>query len=241
MKGRGQRPHKRSGDVGILFEDRDLVVLDKPAGLLAVPIPGSRARNLKELVDEYLAPSKQKAFVVHRIDRYTSGVIVFAKNREARSVLIRQFRSLTPQRIYWALVRGIVSPAEGELRHVLKLTARGFRQEVVSGRDRGGTPAVSRYRVLEYLAGVTLLEVQLLTGLKNQIRVQLCASGHPVVGDRHYAASEKEEKGIGRQALHARSLGFRHPRTQRFVNFEAPPAPDFERLLRTHGRTKSGR
>lgn len=242
MTGRGPKRRKgTTGEVGILFEDPELIVLDKPAGLLAVPIPGSRARNLKALVDTYLATAKQKAEVVHRIDRYTSGVMVFAKNREARRALIEQFRALTPQRIYWALVRGHVEPAEGEMRHLLKLTSRGFRQEVVNGRHQGGTPAVARYRVLELLSGVTLLEVRLVTGLKNQIRVQLCASGHPLVGDRHYAASEKEEKAINRQALHARSLGFLHPRTHQFVTFEAPLAPDFERLLRTFRRAKTGR
>lgn len=234
MKGRGQRRRNRKiGEVGILFEDRDLLVLDKPAGLLAVPIPGSRARNLKDLVDTYLAPFEQKAEIVHRIDRYTSGVMVFAKNREARRPLVKQFRELTPHRIYWALVRGRVEPAEGEMRHSLKLTSRGFRQVVVNGRHPGGTPAVTRYRVLETLSGVTLLEVRLLTGLKNQIRVQLCASGYPLVGDRHYAPSEEKEEAISRQALHARSLGFLHPRTEQFVTFEAPLPPDFEHLLHT--------
>jgi 23S rRNA pseudouridine1911/1915/1917 synthase len=234
MKASGQRRRDRKiGEAGILFEDADLIVLDKPAGLLAVPIPGSRARNLKGLVDAYLAPVKQKAEIVHRIDRYTSGVMVFAKNRTARHALVEQFRELTPQRVYWALVRGRVEPAEDEMRHFLKLTSRGFRQVVVSGRHPGGTPALARYRVLEHLSGVTLLEVRLVTGLKNQIRVQLGALGYPLVGDRHYAASEKKERAISRQALHDRSLGFLHPRTQQFVSFEAPPARDFEQLLRT--------
>lgn len=237
MKGRGQGHRNRKiGEVGILFEDRDLLVLDKPAGLLAVPIPGSRARNLRDLVDAYLAPFGQKSGIVHRIDRYTSGVMVFAKNHPARRGLVKQFRELTPHRIYWALVRGHVEPAEGEMRHLLKLTSRGFRQVVVNGRHQGGTQAVSCYRVLERLPGVTLLEVRLLTGLKNQIRVQLCASGYPLVGDRHYAPAEKKEKGIKRQALHARSLGFLHPLTQEHVTFEAPLSPDFEYLLRTFRR-----
>jgi len=237
-KKRGPKRKERGrwvGPAAILFQDRDLLVLDKPAGLLAVPIPGSRAVNLKDLVDGHLAPFEQRAGVVHRIDRYTSGVMVFARNPEARASLVEQFRGLTPERVYWALVRGRVDPAEGELRHALKLTPHGFRQVVVDARDPEGKEAVTRYRVLESLAGVTLLEVRLVTGLKNQIRVQLCAAGHPLVGDRHYAPAEKAEPGIDRQALHARSLAFRHPRTGERVRFEAPLPPDLQRLLRAYG------
>lgn len=218
----GMRPFR------IVHEDADVVVVDKKAGLLTVPIPGSRARNLKDLLDRYLQGRTGRALQVHRIDRYTSGLVVFAKTPRARELLVAQFRERTPERLYLAIVRGAVAQEAGALRHRLELTTHGFRQRVVA---RGGTEAVTHYRVLERLRGVTLLEVRLETGLKNQIRVQLQAAGHPLVGDRHYEATEAQEARLARQALHAWRLGFTHPGTGRSVRYEAPLAADMERLL----------
>ncbi len=215
----------------IVFEDKELIVVNKPAGMLAVPIPGSRVKNLRDLLNELLRSRKQKAIIVHRIDRYTSGLMVFAKNQPAHAHLVKQFLSHTPTRIYLALVRGKVAPQEGELRHYLKLTTHGFRQVVVRDEKAGGTLAITRYRVVEEFPNATLLEVQLVTGLKNQIRVQLAAAGHPIIGDRHYVPSEKEEKNIDHQALHAYRLGFVHPRTGKYVEFTAEPPEDFRQLV----------
>ncbi len=221
-RGRGRDLRAR-----IVHEDRDLILVDKPAGLLAVPIPGSRAQNLRDQLADYLAARHQKVFTVHRIDRYTSGLMVFAKHRAAHALLVKQFLAHTPTRLYLALVRGRPEPAEGELRHYLKQTAWGFRQVVVRGPEAGGTLAVSRYRVLEALGGASLLEVQLVTGLKNQIRVQFAEAGHPIVGDRHYVASEKEQAPIDHQMLHAARLGFVHPGTGKPVEFRARPPQRF--------------
>ncbi len=223
------RPRRRSrGPFRIVFEDPHLLVAAKPAGLLTVPIPGKRSRNLKDLLDRYLTSQKRRARAVHRIDRYTSGLVVFAKGYRAWEGLVEQFRAHTPERVYLAVVRGAVEPPEGTLRHRLELTRDGFRQRVV---ERGGTPAVTHYRVLERFRGATLLELRLETGLKNQIRVQLRAAGHPLVGDRHYSVEEAAETRLGRQALHAWRLGFVHPVTGRPVRFEAPVPSDLERLL----------
>lgn len=221
----GMRPFR------IVHEDTDLVVVDKKAGLLTVPIPESKARNLKDLLDRYLQGRGGRALQVHRIDRYTSGLVVFARTPRARQLLVAQFREHSPERLYLALVRGAVAADAGTLRHRLELTTHGFRQKVV---ERGGTEAVTHYRVLERLRGVTLLEVRLETGLKNQIRVQLQAAGHPLVGDRHYEAGEADEVRLARQALHAWKLGFVHPGTGRAVRYEAPLAPDMERLVAAH-------
>jgi 23S rRNA pseudouridine1911/1915/1917 synthase len=225
----------------ILHEDRDLLVIDKPAGLLASPIKRSRVQNARDLLNVYLSPRHQEARVVHRLDRYTSGVLVFAKTRASQTHLVEQFKAHTPRRCYWALVRGHMDASESELRHYLHLTTRGFRQVVAKNAKEKGTLAIARYRLLERMPEVSLLEVELVTGLKNQIRVQLWACGHPVVGDRHYASSEKEETAIDRQALHSRKLGFLHPRTGLLVEFTAPLPSDFVRLIEKYRGRKSSR
>ena len=228
----------RSPELAIVHEDGDIVVIRKPVGLLAVPIKGARARNAKDLLSAQLARKGQKAIVVHRIDLYTSGLMVFAKHRAAHAHLVRQFLAHTPTRVYLTLVRGHPDPPEGELRHYLKLTAYGFRQVVVPGEKEGGTLAITRYRVLELMPRATLVEAQLVTGLKNQIRVQFAVSGMPIVGDRHYVASEKDTREINYQALHAFRLGFVHPRTERYVEFAAEPPKEFARLVEAYRRQK---
>lgn len=222
------RRKARGNPFRIVHEDPHLLVADKDPGVLTVPIPGKRSRNLKELLDRYLVSQKREALPVHRIDRYTSGLVVFAKSRRAWQHLVAQFRARTPERVYLALARGRIDGEAGTLRHRLELTTDGFRQRVVR---EGGTEAVTHYRVRERLAGATLLEVRLESGLKNQIRVQFRAAGHPLVGDLHYAAEEAREVALGRQALHAWKLGFLHPATEEPVAFEAPLAPDMQRLV----------
>lgn len=224
---RNRRRPRRQEPYRIVFEDGHLLVADKDAGTLSVPIPGSKARNLKAMLDGYLASSRGRALVVHRIDRYTSGLVVFAKEHRTHQQLVSQFRAHTPERVYLALVRGDVRDETGTLRHRLELSTHGFRQRVVR---QGGTEAVTHYRVLERLRGVTLVEARLDTGLKNQIRVQFQAAGHPLVGDRHYEAGEAATA-LNRQALHSWRLTFAHPATGRPATFEAPLAADLARLV----------
>lgn len=224
----------------VVHEDKDILVIDKPAGLLAVPIPGSRAPNAQEILARSLGKEKGSVLAVHRIDRYTSGLMVFARTRLARAHLVRQFLAHTPLRLYLALVRGWPGAQEGELRHFLKKVSWGFRQLVVPGEGEGGTLAVTRYRVLERFRGAALVEAQLVTGLKNQIRVQLAAAGMPIWGDRHYVPQEKEALGIERQALHASRLGFVHPRSETYVEFSAEPPEDFLKLLDALRRSSEG-
>ena len=224
---RTRRPKARS--FRIVHEDQRLLVVDKNAGILTVPIPEKRSPNLKDFLDEYLASQKKEALPVHRIDRYTSGLVVFAKDRKAWEHLVAQFRARTPERTYLAVVRGQIPADEGTLRDRLELTTDGFRQRVTR---TGGTEAVTHYRVLERFAGATFVEVRLETGLKNQIRIQFRTFGHPLVGDRHYARAEESESLLKRQALHAFRLGFVHPGTGRPMSCQAPMAPDLERLLK---------
>jgi RluA family pseudouridine synthase len=210
-----------------VYQDRDLIVVDKAAGILTAPFGPQRSRNVKELLDKYLSSQKHQALTVHRIDRYTSGLLLFAKTVWAKEHLVEQFRSHKPRRVYLALVRGRVDVESATLQHQLELSQDGFLQRVV---DRGGTPAVCHYRVLETLVDAALLEITLQTGLKNQIRVQLAAIGHPLVGDRQYSAAEKNAC-IDRQALHAHKLGFEHPRQRRQLEYCTEPPRDFANAL----------
>lgn len=215
----------------IIDQDKDIFVVDKPAGLLAVPIPDSNVKNLFDLVADHLGKHGVRVGVVHRIDRYTSGLMVFAKNKRAYDDLRDKFRNHEPKRTYLAMVRGVIEQDEGTLEHHLKLIKDGFRNIVVDPDEEGATPARLSYKVKERYLENTLVEVQLDTGLKNQIRVQFEHIGHQLVGDQHYAPEEEGEPLINRQALHAYRLAFEHPRKNRTVNYEAKIPADILRLM----------
>lgn len=221
----------------VLYEDRQLIAVNKPAGILTVPISGMRSANLQDALELYLEPQNKRALTVHRIDRYTSGVVLFAKSNRARSDLVKQFRGHEPARIYLAMVRGIPDPPEAELVHYMKRVKDGFRNVIVPESDPDGSRARLFFRVLERYAETCLIEVALDTGLKNQIRVQLAEIGHPTVGDRHYVSDEQEEKLINRQALHASRLEFYHPATGDIIGIEAPVPKDFKRLMIHYRKT----
>ena len=235
--GRNQSPRKRpmrskkDRTIHIVYEDNDMLVSVKPSGLLSVPIPNMQSANLLEALNMELSINNEKAITVHRIDRYTSGLVVFAKNSVAHKDLVKQFLSHTPIRTYLCLVRGIVNKDEGELLHYLKKVQRGFRNVVVQEGDPEGALARMTYKVLERHAETTLLQVNLDTGLKNQIRVQLAQVDHPLVGDRHYSENEIDEPLIDRQALHSWKLTLNHPRTGKPTHFEADIASDMRRLI----------
>lgn len=222
----------------ILYEDPFLIALDKPSGILTVPVPGMRSANLLNALDDYLERQKKRAHTVHRIDRYTTGVVLFAKTNKARDGLLKQFRNHQPARIYLALVRGTPDPPEGELIHFMKRVKEGFRNVIVSKEDPEGTKARLLYRVVESYPTTSLLEIALDTGLKNQIRVQLAEFGHPSVGDRHYVMEEQKEKLINRQALHASRLEFYHPETGKIIGLTAPLPKDLNRLILHYSHLK---
>jgi 23S rRNA pseudouridine1911/1915/1917 synthase len=229
-----KKPVKRSKKdraITLVFEDNDFLVASKPSGLLSVPIPNMRSANLLEALNEELSIHNEKAITVHRIDRYTSGLVVFAKNSNAHKDLVRQFLSHTPIRTYLALVRGVVKLDEGELIHFLKKVPQGFRNVSVSRDDPEGAMARLTFKVLERYETTTLVQINLDTGLKNQIRVQFAEFGHPLVGDRHYSESEIKEERIDRQALHSWKLELDHPRHGKAMFFEADIPSDMRRLI----------
>jgi 23S rRNA pseudouridine1911/1915/1917 synthase len=219
-----------SGELSVLYEDDAIIALNKPAKLLAVPAENSGAPSALSIVSAELKRRRQRTLVVHRIDRYTSGILLFAKTWPDREALVRQFLEHSPVRQYLAVVRGHLKSKEGRLVHHFR--QEGMFQKVTRERDPKGTRAELRYKVERLLRGASLVRVSLVTGLQNQIRVQLSALGHPVIGDRKYHPEEASERRITRVALHAAHLEFAHPRTGEIVSIDCEPPADFQALVR---------
>jgi 23S rRNA pseudouridine1911/1915/1917 synthase len=225
-----------AGDLPIVYEDEALIVLNKPAGLLAVPLPLERrhdARSVLEDLEGYLRRVRRRAFVVHRIDRDTSGLVLFAKSEAAQLTLKEQFKRRTPERVYLAVVYGVPSPPAGTWHDHLVWDVKALIQKETSPRDPRGKEAVCHYRVLERFAAASLIEVQLVTGKRNQIRIQARLRGHTLVGEVRYVYGPADLRSIAfpRQALHAHRLAFRHPRDGRDMSFEVPLPDDMAGLV----------
>jgi 23S rRNA pseudouridine1911/1915/1917 synthase len=219
----------------IIHEDRDIIVVNKPAGLLTVPIPKSKAVNLFELLKQQVKRSGP-VFVVHRIDRFTSGIVLFARNRKAYEALKAQFIDRSAIRTYIAVVHG-VPRTTGTLTHHLKLIKDSFKNVAVDPNDPKASMARLNYKVVETFGEkASVLQIQLDTGLKNQIRVQFDLIGHPVIGDVQYGA-QKDTMGMDRQALHAHRLEFKHPGNRAIMRLEAPLPKDMQKLI-TRLKTK---
>ncbi len=207
----------------ILYEDRDIIVIDKSAGLLTVKAPYEKEKTAHHILTNYIRKgslkSKKQLFVVHRLDRDTSGVLVFAKSFEAKENLKLQWKNVKKK--YIAVVHGILTEKSGIITSYL---TENEDYEVFSVKDsRKGELAKTRYRVIKEAKKFSLLEIELLTGKKNQIRVHFSEKGHPLVGDDKYG---KKGEPKSRLALHSQSLTFRHPRSGKELTFEAE-APGF--------------
>ncbi|HEY7405445.1 MAG TPA: RNA pseudouridine synthase [Candidatus Angelobacter sp.] len=206
-----------------------MAAVDKPAGLAAVPVKGSDAPSAWSMLSAELRRKRQRAFVVHRIDRFTSGIMLFAKTEQDRDALVQQFLNHTPVRQYLAVVRGHPGKREGTLVHYFR--REGMFQKLTRANDPQGARAELHYSVERPLRAASLLRVTLVTGLQNQIRVQFSAIGHPVIGDRKHHPAEATERRIGRVALHAAHLEFIHPRSGERISVDCAAPPDFKSLL----------
>jgi 23S rRNA pseudouridine1911/1915/1917 synthase len=225
----------RIGKLEILFEDEVLVVVNKPPGLLSVPLERkSAADSVYSLIQDHFRPrGKRRPFVVHRIDRDTSGLVLFAKDARAQARLKEQFKRREPERVYWAVVYGRPTPPQGTWRDHLVWDQKALIQKETHPRDPRAHEAISEYRTLEAFVDAALLEVRLHTGRRNQIRLQARLRGHTLIGERRYVYGPDTLRGIAfeRQALHAYRLAFRHPLDDRALAFEAPVPADFQALL----------
>ncbi len=235
--GTGRKPIAigQARDLPILFEDDAVVVLNKPAGVLAVPLARREdARSVFDDLKAYLRARRRRPFVVHRIDRDTSGIVVFAKTAAAQERLKDQFKRHRPQRIYQAVVYGHPTPSSGTWLDRLVWDERALVQKATHPRDPRAKEAISRYRVLErFPSGASLVEISLVTGRRNQIRIQARLRGHTLVGEQRYTFGPDDLRPIDfpRQALHAWRLTFEHPVTGRAIEFEAPLPPDMSELI----------
>jgi 23S rRNA pseudouridine1911/1915/1917 synthase len=247
---RPQRRRVRSR-LPVLHEDADVLIVDKPAGLLTVPTEDREKDTAWSRALQYLQRrygGRPHAGIVHRLDKDTSGALAFARNREALHVLQDLFRTHAIEREYVALVLG-APPDRGTFDADLvreaglrRRTVRAAGERGVAGRADGtrGRPAsrravvrraVTRFRTLERFPDAALVAVRPETGRTHQIRVHFAEAGYPILGDRVYGSASGAAERAPRQMLHARTLGFRHPGTGRAVSAEAPLPEDFERAL----------
>jgi 23S rRNA pseudouridine1911/1915/1917 synthase len=221
----------------ILYEDADLLAIDKPPGLVVHPAPGARRGTLVNALAHYLGPwtgtgDPERPGIVHRLDRDTSGVLLVARTPAALEALARQFRERTVEKQYVAIVRGHLSRASGVIDRPIGRHPRERKR--MSVRSRRGRAAVTRWSVLERLRNATLVRLVPETGRTHQLRVHLAALGHPVVGDPVYGRARGTRGTSGdfpRQALHAERIRFRHPTTGSELVITSPLPADLRALL----------
>ena len=264
-------PYRRRGveikpqdiPLDIVYEDEDVLVLNKPAGMVVHPGHGHYEGTLVNALAFHLGLSQgpdegddRMGILVHRIDKDTSGLLAVAKNDEAQLNLAHQFFVHSIERRYNAIVWGDLKEDEGTVDAALMRDPSDRLRFCTTDDETRGKHAVTHWRVLERLGFVTLVECKLETGRTHQIRVHMASIGHPIFGDEKYGGTEIRQGTIyskykqfihncfeicPRQALHARTLGFVHPRTKEFLSFEAPLPADMAALLekwRTYSKAK---
>ncbi len=229
MPATGRTPAKyQPKGLTILFEDKAIIVVDKPAGLLSIGTERDKSRTVHSILNEYVRKgdprSRNRVYIVHRLDRETSGILLLAKSEQAKIFLQGHWQE-TDKR-YLTIVHGLLTPKSGTISSYL---AENSAFKVYSTPDQAqGKLSHTEYRVLKEVKGVSLLEIHLLTGRKHQIRVHLSEQGHPVVGDRKYG---RQNDVHGTLALHARSISFTHPVTNKRLTFETGIPDSFTRLV----------
>lgn len=245
---RAAEPLPEAIPFAILHEDGDLIVLDKPAGLVVHPAPGNESGTLVNALLAHCGEAlpgiggERRPGIVHRLDKDTSGVMVVAKTELALDRLGAAFAARDLDRAYFALAWGVPAPAAGEIAGAIGRDPRDRKRMAVVAAGRGKA-ALTRYKILRAWQGASLVECRLATGRTHQIRVHLASAGHPLVGDPAYlrrtpasarllpAATRGRLLDFPRQALHAASLGFRHPRTGAAMSFASPMPGDMAELI----------
>jgi len=216
--------------LNVVYEDEDLLVVDKPPGLTVHPAPGHPDHTLLNALLSHVPHLAQmgdslRPGIVHRLDKDTSGLMIVAKNRAAQMNLIEQFRTRSVVKVYLALVKGRLTPEKGIIDAAIGRDARNRKRMAVV---KAGMLARTQYQVIKYIDGYTLLEVMPETGRTHQIRVHLAAIGYPVVGDAVYGVRSPH---LSRQFLHACRLGFRLPSSGEYVEFKSELPEDLAQAL----------
>ncbi|MCZ6721558.1 MAG: RluA family pseudouridine synthase [Proteobacteria bacterium] len=244
------RPKAEPIPLSIMYEDAHLIVLDKPAGLVVHPAPGNPNATLVNALIAHCGESlsgiggERRPGIVHRLDKATSGLMVAAKTDRAHRALVDAFAARKVKRTYTAVIWGVILPPKGEIEGAIGRSPVNRKKMAV--RAKGGKPALTRYRTLRRLATdlASVVECRLATGRTHQIRVHFAHKGHPLVGDPLYGGQRRALKGKlpdalrhylrslnGRQALHARLLGFRHPVEGSALEFESSLPDDMTELI----------
>lgn len=229
----------------ILYEDSEVVVINKPAGLVVHPAAGNYTGTLVNALlyhckDLSGIGGKLRPGIVHRLDKDTTGVLIAAKSDKAHQSLTVQFKKHSVKRKYVALVHGVIKEDKGKIE--AEIGRHQTDRKKMSVKTRRGKTAVTHFKVLSRFDQFTLVELTLETGRTHQIRVHLSSINHPVVGDQVYGGKErisgvkevkvrKVTRELGRQALHAAILGFVHPGTMKYMEFQAPVPEDFQKVL----------
>src|ERR1017187_5809201 len=218
----------------VLLEDDDLIVVNKPAGLVVHPATGNREHTLVNALLHHCRGrlagigGVERPGIVHRLDKGTSGCIVVAKTDFAHQSLVAQFKSRGVKKIYRAVCWGTFAQSSGRIETVIGRSERN--RQKMSALVARGRQAVTDYRVLKQFAEFALVELHIHTGRTHQIRVHRAHIGHPVVGDATYGRARTTNISVARLLLHAYKLGFTHPRSQEFVEFTAPVPNDMVKM-----------
>ena len=213
----------------ILYEDEHLIVVNKPAKLLSVANDKEKTRTAYHLVTDYVKARRvdDRIFVLHRLDRDTSGVLMFARDAETKELFQARWNEIVTRRGYLAVVEGVPKPAQDTIRSYLVETDTHLSFSGAPGK--GAKEAVTSYQIVKAGSGYALLDISIETGRKNQIRVHMKEKGCPVAGDKQYGARTNP---IGRLCLHANELSFTHPATGEQITFKAKMPRDFNRVFR---------
>lgn len=229
----GQKPVKVTGKfINVIHEDRDIIVTEKPAGVVIQAGRGSFESTYVDRLRAYLTRKHKGkgSFVkaVHRLDKETSGLMVFATSKTGEK-LIDQFKNHTVERLYLAVVEGAIDGENGVIDTPIKKGDFGHGKKASIARDGDGARAITHYMVKERYANATLVRLDLKTGRTHQARVHMASIGHPIVGDRVYGKQSK--LGLGRQALHSHILAFKHPENGVPMKFRSELPEDMDRLV----------
>ena len=217
----------------VVFEDEHLIVVNKAAGYLTVPTNARESNTLVDAVRSYVNHGQSRGrpvTIIHRLDRDTSGLLVFGKNESVGRKIIAQFADRKPERVYVAIVSGVLTQKTGSMRSYLA-TDKDLNQRSVKNPDEGKL-AITHYTVVEAFKDATMVRVTLETGRRNQIRVHFAEGGNPILGDQRYETESARHRlwPHRRLALHAEVLGFTHPVTGKQLRFMVPAPQEFERF-----------
>ena len=217
--------------IPVLYEDESYIVFDKPAGVLVIPAPGETRQTLVDIVNRQHAPAQGwKLHPCHRLDRETSGAIIFAKGKGPQQAMMDLFHKKAVTKKYIAFVQGRLRQRQGELRSAIR-----DLDQVKFHRVAPAKPSVTRYKVIEERKAFSIVEVMPVTGRTNQIRIQFAEIGSPLVGERKYARGKDYKLRFRRVALHAYALGWEHPVSHKKINVTAKLHQDMEDFIARNG------